>query len=56
MGVYLSSPKTEKASESGENERLRYGLSSMQGWRRTMDDAVCTFFFGLILCSAFKDG
>ncbi|XP_038692116.1 probable protein phosphatase 2C 21 [Tripterygium wilfordii] len=39
MGVYLSSPKTEKASEDGENERLRYGLSSMQGWRATMEDA-----------------
>lgn len=40
MGIYLSSPKTEKASDDGENERLRYGLSSMQGWRATMEDAV----------------
>lgn len=39
MGIYLSSPKTEKFSEDGENTRLRYGLSSMQGWRATMEDA-----------------
>lgn len=43
MGIYLSSPKTEKASEDGENDRLRYGLSSMQGWRSTMEDAVSAF-------------
>lgn len=43
MGVYLSSPKTEKASEDGENGRLRYGLSSMQGWRATMEDAHAAF-------------
>ncbi|KAJ6365909.1 hypothetical protein OIU77_002466 [Salix suchowensis] len=40
MGIYLSSPKTEKFSEEGGNCRLRYGLSSMQGWRATMEDAV----------------
>ncbi|KAI9084534.1 hypothetical protein K1719_033522 [Acacia pycnantha] len=55
MGVYLSTPKTEKSSEDGENDRLRYGLSSMQGWRRTMEDAhaahpdldVSTSFFAV---------
>lgn len=40
MGVYLSTPKTEKFSEDSENDRLRFGLSSMQGWRATMEDAV----------------
>lgn len=40
MGVYLSTPKTEKFSEDGENDRLRFGLSSMQGWRAAMEDAV----------------
>lgn len=44
MGVYLSTPKTEKASEDGENSKIRYGLSSMQGWRSTMEDAVSTLF------------
>ncbi|KAL2554676.1 Uncharacterized protein Fot_08295 [Forsythia ovata] len=39
MGIYLSAPKTEKCSEDGENSRLGYGLSSMQGWRATMEDA-----------------
>ncbi|CAK9141319.1 unnamed protein product [Ilex paraguariensis] len=55
MGIYLSSPKTEKFSEEGENGRLRYGLSSMQGWRATMEDAhaahtdldASTSFFGV---------
>ncbi|PKU71821.1 probable protein phosphatase 2C 11 [Dendrobium catenatum] len=39
MGIYLSTPKTDKFSEDGENKRVRYGLSSMQGWRATMEDA-----------------
>ncbi|KAH0707651.1 hypothetical protein KY285_012536 [Solanum tuberosum] len=43
MGIYLSSPKTEKVSEDGENDRLRYGLSSMQGWRATMEDAHAVY-------------
>uniref|UniRef100_A0A1D1Y4V1 protein-serine/threonine phosphatase n=1 Tax=Anthurium amnicola TaxID=1678845 RepID=A0A1D1Y4V1_9ARAE len=55
MGVYLSTPKTEKFSEDGENERVKFGLSSMQGWRATMEDAhaafpdldSCTSFFGV---------
>jgi protein phosphatase 1G len=38
MGIYLSAPKTEKVSDDGGNERVRYGLSSMQGWRATMED------------------
>uniref|UniRef100_A0A0E0M4G5 protein-serine/threonine phosphatase n=1 Tax=Oryza punctata TaxID=4537 RepID=A0A0E0M4G5_ORYPU len=55
MGVYLSTPKTEKYSGEGGNDRLRYGLASMQGWRTTMEDAhaalprldECTSFFGV---------
>ncbi|KAI7999140.1 putative protein phosphatase 2C 60 [Camellia lanceoleosa] len=55
MGIYLSTPKTEKFSEDGENGCLRYGLSSMQGWRATMEDAhtayldldTSTSFFGV---------
>ncbi|XP_039060952.1 probable protein phosphatase 2C 60 isoform X2 [Hibiscus syriacus] len=43
MGVYLSTPKTEKFSDDGENDRLRYGLSSMQGWRSTMEDAHAAY-------------
>ncbi|XP_009758311.1 probable protein phosphatase 2C 60 [Nicotiana sylvestris] len=55
MGIYLSTPKTEKFSEDGENIKVRYGLSSMQGWRATMEDAhaaitdldASTSFFGV---------
>ncbi|GAB4854640.1 hypothetical protein Ancab_023222 [Ancistrocladus abbreviatus] len=43
MGIYLSTPKTEKFFEDGENSRVRYGLSSMQGWRATMEDAHAAF-------------
>ncbi|KAG6734124.1 hypothetical protein I3842_01G257400 [Carya illinoinensis] len=43
MGIYLSAPKTEKVSEDGENDRLRYGFSSMQGWRATMEDAHAAY-------------
>ncbi|KAL5070628.1 hypothetical protein RYX36_021515 [Vicia faba] len=39
MGIYLSAPKIEKASEDGENGMLRFGLSLMQGWRASMEDA-----------------
>nr|CAJ2479055.1 unnamed protein product [Leishmania braziliensis] len=35
----MSQPMKEKNSFSGENEFLEYGSSSMQGWRRTMEDA-----------------
>ncbi|XP_024316136.1 probable protein phosphatase 2C 11 isoform X3 [Brachypodium distachyon] len=39
MGVYLSTPKTDKLSEDGQNDKLKFGLSSMQGWRASMEDA-----------------
>ncbi|PHU29071.1 putative protein phosphatase 2C 60 [Capsicum chinense] len=45
----------EKFSEDGGNDRVKYGLSSMQGWRATMEDAHAaipdldssTSFFGV---------
>ncbi|TQE05382.1 hypothetical protein C1H46_008972 [Malus baccata] len=37
-GYNLSTPKTEKFSKDCENGCVRYGLSSMQGWRTTMED------------------
>ncbi|MCL7027234.1 hypothetical protein MKW94_011341 [Papaver nudicaule] len=43
MGIYLSTPKTDKFSEDGENGKLKYGLSSMQGWRASMEDAHAAF-------------
>jgi protein phosphatase 1B len=39
MGAFLDKPKTDKHNENGEGNGLRYGLSSMQGWRVEMEDA-----------------
>lgn len=41
MGVFLDKPKTEKHTERGSGNGLKYGLSSMQGWRIEMEDAHC---------------
>lgn len=42
MGIYLSKPNTAKDSHVGENAFLRYGVSAMQGWRMSMEDAHIT--------------
>jgi len=39
MGQTLSEPVVEKTSENGGDERLIFGVSSMQGWRISMEDA-----------------
>lgn len=39
MGQTLSEPVTAKTSAKGEDERLFWGLSAMQGWRISMEDA-----------------
>ncbi len=40
MGQTLSSPLTEKVHcLQGEDDRIKYAASSMQGWRITMEDA-----------------
>lgn len=39
MGQTLSEPVVEKTSESGGDDRLIFGLSCMQGWRISMEDA-----------------
>lgn len=39
MGGLLSQPVTHKQTKQGEGLGLRYGLSSMQGWRPEMEDA-----------------
>jgi protein phosphatase 2C family protein 2/3 len=41
MGQTLSEPVVEKTSEKGEDDRLLYGVSAMQGWRISMEDAHC---------------
>ena len=39
MGAFLDKPKTEKHNAHGAGNSLRFGLSSMQGWRVEMEDA-----------------
>lgn len=39
MGAFLDKPKTDKTNEHGAGNGLRYGVSSMQGWRVEMEDA-----------------
>ena len=42
MGIYLAKPNKNKTSEDGESKDLRYGMSSMQGWRMNMEDShIC---------------
>ncbi|KAF9882095.1 protein phosphatase 2C [Colletotrichum karsti] len=42
MGQTLSEPVVEKTSAKGEDERLLYGVSAMQGWRISMEDSHTT--------------
>lgn len=42
MGAYQSTPVTKCESVDSENSRVRYGASSMQGWRRTQE--VCFMY------------
>ncbi|KAF6255979.1 protein phosphatase 2C [Scenedesmus sp. NREL 46B-D3] len=39
MGAYLSTPVTDKEVFEGQGQSVNYGGGSMQGWRRTMEDA-----------------
>ncbi|KKY27656.1 putative protein phosphatase [Phaeomoniella chlamydospora] len=39
MGQTLSEPVVEKISDDGQDECCIYGLSAMQGWRISMEDA-----------------
>ena len=39
MGPYLGTPVKTKESEDGENEAVRFGATSMQGWRKSQEDA-----------------
>jgi len=42
MGQTLSEPVVEKHSDEGQDDRVLYGVSSMQGWRISMEDAHAT--------------
>ncbi|KAA1113371.1 Protein phosphatase 2C 2 [Puccinia graminis f. sp. tritici] len=39
MGQTLSEPIVEKHTSAGEDEEFAFGVSEMQGWRLTMEDA-----------------
>ncbi|KAI0754952.1 PP2C-domain-containing protein [Daedaleopsis nitida] len=39
MGQTLSIPATDKHTEQGANDKYHYGVTEMQGWRITMEDA-----------------
>ncbi|KAG5293484.1 phosphatase 2C Ptc3 [Histoplasma capsulatum G186AR] len=39
MGQTLSQPVVSKKSDEGQDERVLYGVSAMQGWRVGMEDA-----------------
>jgi protein phosphatase 1G len=38
MGAYLDTPVTAKHTDSGSGHNSQYAVSSMQGWRRNMED------------------
>ncbi|CAJ2503281.1 Uu.00g106750.m01.CDS01 [Anthostomella pinea] len=42
MGQTLSEPVIDKTSEQAQDDRLLYGVSAMQGWRISMEDAHTT--------------
>eukprot|EP00349_Pseudokeronopsis_sp_Brazil_P001236 CAMPEP_0202956384 /NCGR_PEP_ID=MMETSP1396-20130829/887_1 /ASSEMBLY_ACC=CAM_ASM_000872 /TAXON_ID= /ORGANISM="Pseudokeronopsis sp., Strain Brazil" /LENGTH=214 /DNA_ID=CAMNT_0049673365 /DNA_START=18 /DNA_END=662 /DNA_ORIENTATION=+ len=39
MGPYLTAPKRDKEVENGENNKVKFGACSMQGWRNTQEDS-----------------
>lgn len=39
MGPYLGTPNTAKDSENGESDSMRWGATSMQGWRKSQEDS-----------------
>ena len=39
MGDFLTKPITEKNPTDGQNDRFKYGACSMQGWRKSNEDA-----------------
>jgi Protein phosphatase 2C len=41
MGQTLSEPVTDKESACCQNEYMKVGSSSMQGWRINMEDSHC---------------
>jgi len=56
MGEYLSTPNKTKHSAEGGNTVVKYGACSMQGWRKSNEDAhihSCDIAPGISLFSVF---
>ena len=49
MGAYLSNPITEKIVEDGLSRNLKFGASSMQGWRISQEVFYFILFFKFLL-------
>ena len=39
MGDFLTKPVTEKNAQDGKNDKYMFGACSMQGWRKSNEDA-----------------
>lgn len=52
----MGTPNKEKDSENGENEYCRYGATSMQGWRKSQEDAHIASFIGEVAIFGVFDG
>ena len=44
MGAYLSQPNLYKESVDGEDARISFGASSMQGWRLSQEVSFFILF------------
>ena len=44
MGPYLGQPNKEKQSEDNQSGNIAYGATSMQGWRKSQEDAHISTF------------
>lgn len=45
MGAYLNKPIVDKNSEEGNNERIRFAATAMQGWRINQEVRFLLFIF-----------
>lgn len=52
----MGTPNKEKDSENGENDHFRYGACSMQGWRKSQEDAHIAHFIGDVALFGVFDG
>lgn len=58
MGPYLGTPNTDKESEDGVGTNVKWGACSMQGWRKSQEDAhiAKTDLSDGVMCFGVFDG